>query len=327
MMKFIRLYFLLIVLAACGKSKAVSQPEGPKKAVDKGFYIVGYMFSSGDLDVESAKLDLDKITHLNVAFINPDEAGVFAEVQGLKQAVKRAHDKGVKVFSSFAGGVPPQHLKELLKPDKRAGLVASLVNLTATYNLDGIDVDLEGDFIDSNYEAFVTELHTALKRNNKQMTAAVATWNGNAISDKALALFDLVHIMSYDQTGPWNLNNPGPHSTYEAAIADLNYWNITRSVPFSKLTLGVPFYGYGFGPDIPQDMSFDAIVRTYPGAESKDQVEVPGKGTVYYNGIPTIKKKTALALEKKAAGIMIWQLFGDAKGDKSLLGTINNMIP
>jgi hypothetical protein len=45
---------------------------------------------------------------------------------------------------------------------------------------------------------------------------------------------------------------------------------------------------------------------------------------MYYNGIPTIKQKTALAKEK-ASGIMIWQILGDAPGPKSLLGAINEV--
>ncbi|MFD1631889.1 glycosyl hydrolase family 18 protein [Pseudopedobacter beijingensis] len=323
-----RLYLLLFLLFSCSKNKVdAHEKEIRKKAVEKGFHIVGYMFSSGNLDIESAKLNFDKITHLNVAFINPEANGAFAPVTGLTEAVKRAHDNGVKVYSSFAGGNPPGHLKELLKADKRGDLVNALVNLTTTYNLDGIDVDLEGDYIDDNYEPFITELHAALEQKGKEITAAVATWNGNTISDKALSLFDMVHIMSYDQTGPWNLERPGPHSTYEAAVADFTYWNVTRSVPASKLTLGVPFYGYGFGNDIRSDMSFGDIVSTYPNSENTDSVTVSEKGVIYYNGIPTIKRKVELAIDKKAAGIMIWQLLGDATEDKSLLSVINNTIP
>jgi GH18 family chitinase len=43
---------------------------------------------------------------------------------------------------------------------------------------------------------------------------------------------------------------------------------------------------------------------------------------MYYNGIPTIKNKTQLAM-KQAAGIMIWELMYDLPGRKSLLNAIN----
>ncbi len=322
-----KLYALFFLLFGCGKSQVVAnEPELPSKKAKSDVAVVGYMFSSGNLDTESAKLNFDKITHLNVAFINPDANAVFAPVLGLSEAVKRAHGKGVKVYASFAGGSPPEHLKNLLKADKRSTLVNALADLATHYDLDGIDVDLEGSFIDENYEPFVVELHTALKAKGKEITAAVATWNGNTISDKALVLFDKVHIMSYDQTGPWNLQRPGPHSTYEVAVSDVAYWMVTRSVPPAKLTLGVPFYGYGFGPNIQSDMSYGTIVSTFPNSENQDEITVPDKGTMYYNGIPTIKKKVQMAMDKKLGGVMIWQLFGDAEGDKSLLSTINHTI-
>jgi chitinase len=52
-----------------------------------------------------------------------------------------------------------------------------------------------------------------------------------------------------------------------------------------------------------------------------DQWDLPGGQIIYYNGIPTIKQKTDLA-KQEASGIMIWQLLGDAPGDKSLLNAI-----
>ena len=51
---------------------------------------------------------------------------------------------------------------------------------------------------------------------------------------------------------------------------------------------------------------------------------MPEGKILYYNGIPTIKQKTALAKEK-ASGIMIWQVKGDAKGNLSLLKAINEV--
>jgi hypothetical protein len=50
---------------------------------------------------------------------------------------------------------------------------------------------------------------------------------------------------------------------------------------------------------------------------------MPGGATIYYNGFATIKKKIGLAKEK-ASGIMIWQIQGDAPGEKSLLKLIHD---
>ena len=133
--------------------------------------------------------------------------------------------------------------------------------------------------------------------------------------------------MSYDHTGPWRPEKPGPHSPYAEAEAALTYFGVERRIPKDKLVLGVPFYGYGFGPDLTSTavtMSFGQIVSTFAGSELTDQWDMPGGKTMYYNGIPTIKRKTLLAREK-ASGIMIWQILGDAPGDKSLLAAINEV--
>ncbi len=71
-------------------------------------------------------------------------------------------------------------------------------------------------------------------------------------------------------------------------------------------------------------MPFAQIASTFPGSELADQWDMAGGKTIYYNGIPTIKRKTLLAKEK-ASGIMIWQILGDAPGDKSLLAAINEV--
>jgi GH18 family chitinase len=94
------------------------------------------------------------------------------------------------------------------------------------------------------------------------------------------------------------------------------------------MVLGVPFYGYGFAYNSTSSvvtMNFDEITTTFPGSEWVDEWELPDGKIIYYNGIPTIKQKTALAREK-ASGIMIWQVLGDADGSKSLLKAINDVV-
>jgi len=183
---------------------------------------------------------------------------------------------------------------------------------------------LEGDLIDANYENFVIELAAALKQKNKMITAAIATVYKDQFTDKALAQFDFVNIMSYDKTGPWNPARTGPHAPYEMAVEDLEYWTKTRAIPQEKLSLGVPFYGYGFGGTAPESISWKSLLTQHPNSIQPDELSING-GTIYYNGIPTIRKKTSLALEK-SGGIMIWQLLQDTTGSQSLLSNIDEVI-
>jgi hypothetical protein len=69
-------------------------------------------------------------------------------------------------------------------------------------------------------------------------------------------------------------------------------------------------------------MSYNKIVETFEGAAQSDEWTMPDGKILYYNGMPTIRRKTELAKEK-ASGVMIWQVLGDARGSKSLLRIIN----
>lgn len=318
-------YILLFIscfqlLTACAKDQIVEE-NPPRKA-----FVVGYLFANAGLLEAAKKIDYSKITHLNIAFINPDATGVFPLVPGLGETVKLAHQHDVKVFASFAGGSPPEHLKELLQPTKQVALIVNFAKLVDTYGLDGIDVDLEGDFIDQNYESFVLGLSDMLRAKKKMMTAAVATWTSNRVSDQALARYDLVHIMSYDFTGPWNKANGGPHSTFEHLVKDFTHWRDVRKVAPEKLVIGLPFYGYGFGPNIADDITYKALVAQYPEAVKSDEWTIPQQGTFYYNGAATIAKKATYAREQGAGGVMVWHLLGDADAPHALLQIIQDNL-
>ena len=317
---------ILLTVLASGCKKSVAKADAPVNN-NKGaaFRVIGYLREFNVSDGSAANLDFSKFNYLNIAFINPDQDGNFSALAGLDAVVTLAHAKNVKVLVSIGGGSAPAYYSSLLAVAKRTDFINKLVKLISDSHLDGVDVDLEGERVDNNYEAFITGLSAALKPAGKLLTAAIATAYKSQYSDKALSLMDFVNIMSYDKTGPWNPSKAGQHSPYDMAVFDLNYWNNTRGIAKEKLSLGVPFYGYGFGQNAPADISFNDLVNQYPGAQNTDQVSVAGGGAIYYNGIPTIKSKTTLALNK-AGGIMIWQLLQDAGGDKSLLNAINVTI-
>jgi len=288
------------------------------------FRVIGYVHSWKE-ELELTKIPFDKITHLNIAFINPDSSFRLVTPPALDTLVKTSHRFGVSALASIGGGSHNPYYASLLNDTNRTVFIDRLVQLVIDYNLDGIDVDLEIDAIDSNYEKLVMDLSTRLKPMNKLLTSAVATWNGEKISDAALRKFDFINVMSYDQTGPWRPEKPGPHSTFAKAKKDLRYWTHRRKFSKKKLNLGLPFYGYCFGTLYGASMSYGEIIKTFPGSEVHDEIVPPGGGNIYYNGLPTIKRKTSLAL-KKAGGIMIWQLMQDDTGDHSLLTAIQHVI-
>ncbi|MEP7141685.1 MAG: glycosyl hydrolase family 18 protein [Ferruginibacter sp.] len=289
------------------------------------FKVIGYIQPRWNQVPDVSSISFQSLTHLNIAFVNPDSTGDLVLPPGFDTLVQKAHEYKLKVLASVGGGSYNPYTGALLNDSNRAAFVQRLVQFSIDHNLDGIDVDLEGEAIDKNYDHFITDLSSGLKHAHKLLTAAVATWNGESVPPSALRKFDFINVMSYDQTGPWRPNEPGPHSTFIKAEEDLHYWTATRGLSKKKINLGVPFYGWCFGTKNGQSMSYADIVANFPGSDTLDMVVPDSGGVIHYNGLTTIKKKTALAL-KNAGGVMIWQILQDAEGDKSLLMEIERIV-
>jgi chitinase len=289
------------------------------------FKVVGYLRSNNNLANDVKTVNLDYITYLYIAFINPEPNGEFKEYPELDSVVKVAHSKHVKVMISCGGGSRHVFLDTLLAPAHRQRVVKNFMVFAQKYALDGIDVDIENDDINANYEPFVVELGNGLHKSGKEISAALAYSTREKITDKALATFDFVTLMAYDKHAPWRPNDPGQHSPYSMAEEQISYWGGERGLKKEKLVLGVPFYGYGFGPAGASTMSFADVMNANANAYNTDEILLPDGATMYYNGFKTIRKKTALA-KKKAGGVMIWQLMHDAAGANSLLSQINEEV-
>lgn len=316
------LLLCLFCVTACGERGASEEPSpGPSK-----LKVVGYLFSHSDKWLAGFDtLALEGVTDLNLAFVDPETDGSFLENAELKTLVDKAHARKMTVYFSIGGGDPPAHLEALIKPGQREAFAQSIVDFAVSHRLDGVDIDLENDLINDDYAPFVAAVSARMKSAGKKITAALASWNANKIHDSTLARYDHIHIMSYDKTGPWNPAQAGPHSPFSMAVDDLQYFSTTRGVELKKLSIGLPFYGYGFGNGAPSSISFRDIALQYPQSVNLDEITLSSGGKIYYNGKTTIRQKVTMAVERGAGGVMIWQLAGDAKTPHSLLTQIREV--
>lgn len=301
------------------------------------FRIVGYVMQ-GNIPKLTGR-ELGMITHLCVAFINPDANGdlQFGPYIGngnigsgeapLSSAVSKAKKYGVKTSISLAGGgslwgdkLMINRYKTLMNDENRPMFVNKLVAFIDYNELDGIDIDIEGDVINEYLGDLMKDLSDTCHKRGWEVTAAwpaQGMW-ADKVNDKALANVDYIYIMSYDNKGPWNPKDPGQHAPYDKSALDIEYYK-KRNVKDSSIVLGVPFYGHDF-------TTTPVITRIYPDilgldkeAASKDQI-----GKLWYNGQPTMKKKTQLAIDKGTGGVMVWEITQDISGEKSLINTIYN---
>lgn len=265
------------------------------------------------------QIQLDKVTHLNIAFAEPDAAGYLGVFgTNITPVVQAGHNAGAEVFISLAANSASwSNWMFWLKPENRSEFIHNMVFFLQDYDLQGVDVDLEWSYVNSDYSGFILELRDSLDQYDYQLTAALpGTYRYPQVSSAALAAFDWVNMMVYDLTGPWAPNSPGPHSPYSFAVSSIAYWK-AQGVVKERLTLGVPFYGYDFtNPNNVVSRTYSTMVGMDPANADLDQV-----GQIYYNGRPTITNKTMLAMEE-TSGIMIWELGQDRFDQYSLLNTI-----
>ena len=317
---------------------------------DESMRVIGYLPGYKGLAESLAKIELSYVSHLNLAFANPDKQGNFMDNGSLlcmpsdsdqqvstaeiQQVVKRAHAAGVKVLMSVAGGVLPACAGDwdhLLRADKRKHMVNNLVALVTELNLDGLDIDIEGRLLtqidrEANYTPFIQALSAALKPQGKLLSSATASYEGGMIPISSIPYFDFVNIMSYDAIGPSWGKAGSEHASYQQAEHDIQLW-LKRGLTKQQLVLGVPFYGYGFG-QYQRDYTLYDIVSAF--GEEKLQQDVIGNlcnqcSYITYNGIPTLLAKTDLA-RTHGSGVMIWELSQDLKGDASVLALIKQHL-
>jgi GH18 family chitinase len=320
----------------------------PAQAKDRGV-IVGYVAAFKGLDREMQQRGLEQYTQLDLAFVNPTPSAEVADAAGLACApavegnsnvmvsdaqlrvlVAQAHGSGAKVIASLGGAVIPScggDWAVLLQPQTRATLVANLLAVADRYDVDGFDIDLEGELmirIDTagNYTPFVRDLASGLHARSKILTAATGSYPGGMVPDSSLPYFDLIGIMSYDQVGPtWGA--PGAeHSAYAQALADVTLW-IRKGVPPSKLALGMPFYGRGFG-SFREGWSLQDIASQFGDAQLNSDVvgqRCGGCSYITYNGLPTLTRRAELAGAWRA-GVMIWEVGQDVEDGRAISSVV-----
>jgi chitinase len=318
-------FFLLVLsvlLASCRTNRPTSttrptQTPNPTPTMNPTptptpptFRIIGYV-----PDWNANPVQYDKLTHINYAFLLPNFDGTINEVANpwkLDMVVANAHAANVKVLISVGGwGLDPQFEALANDPTTRLTFVRAMVSYVALHQLDGVDIDWEYPDPEppsqENFVILMRELRQALPA-DKLLTAAVVALgaHGEGVASEVFDIVDFLNLMAYDGSST-------DHSPYSYAEAAIDYWS-GRGLPAEKMVLGVPFYSR------PGEIPYRKLIAQDPAAAYSDTLEANGS-LQYYNGIPTIQRKTELAMQR-ASGIMFWEISQDTNDETSLLNAI-----
>lgn len=196
--------------------------------------------------------------------------------------------------------------------DARGRFAQGLVAFCQARGFDGVDLDWEhpkGQGEAADFGLLLGEISQQFAPRKLLLSSALAPWQD--LPDAVYQHLDRVHLMAYD--------NPGRHSTYEAAVADVQRL-LDRGVPAAKIWLGVPFYGRKMD-DFNAVLAYVQILAQFKPGPEVDEV-----GGYYFNGPQTLQKKARFAHERGLGGIMIWELGQDAPGEASLLRALGQAL-
>lgn len=309
-------------------------------AFAQDYKVVGYVTTYSALYPNPALIPFSKVTHINIAFINPtnNSGTINLSTTRVKALVTAAHNNNVKVLVSLAGalnsGSPTYgYLKTIISDStSRVAFEDKLVTFISTNDLDGLDIDIETDLLASlckngSYQKFITGLKAKLP-STQALTAALGSgYYADFVPKATLELFDWINVMAYDKYGTWT--GIGEHASYDDFILDEDYYLNTRKINFRKIVMGVPFYGYGWSEGKNNvAASYATLVNLSSDAIEEDYYMNPSTGyEYYYNGKKTMLLKTKEVYNQGLGGIMIWELSQDAAAPNSLLDVIQSVIP
>lgn len=237
--------------------------------------------------------------------------------------------KGIKIIplisNEFSGRVVSGIINN---PSLKQTHINNLVNKVMAMGYDGIELDYENLFAaDKNaYSAFVKDLADELHSRGKLLvvtvhpkTESVGTWSGPKAHDYVALgqVADKIRIMAYD----YHYGGGTPGSIAPATwVEEVLVYSVT-AIPKNKIVLGIPNYGYDWGP-ASKGLTYQQTINTAKAYGAKI-IEDPINGPHYTysaNGVKhevwfedTLSLKTKLDLVNKydINGIVIWRLGGE----------------
>jgi GH18 family chitinase len=279
----------------------------------------------------------NKYTDVAYSFMNPTTTGtisyttdaLFGFNASIFDAVKaKCNQNGVNLWIAIGGADNGEQRSARLNAvtgnsTYRSTFITAIVNFAITHNLEGIDVDWEfpktsGEI--ANHKQFVVDLRAKINASAKPGIKIGVTVGGeyltspnhlNYIDATVFASADYVNVMTYD----FPVGHPSAgvdHSSVTNTIGSITAWNVQKSVAYSKIRMGLPFYGKGSVDRNANNggIAFSTIFANNSNAINTNNVTISGT-TYYYSGKTQLEDKITQGFAKGINGVIVWDMAQD----------------
>jgi len=306
----------------------------------------------------------------------------------------KKRNPNLKVIISVGGWTWSKDFSDVASTEEsREKFAISCATFCNTYNFDGVDIDWEfpikggqegnghrpedGDNYVLLLQAIRKHFNNLTQMNGKQYILTIAStaakYNYSLLDMKAISEpLDWINLMNYDYSGMWSscathqanlyMEKPLPngtvptHNSISQCVEDF----LKQGVPASKLVVGVPFYGRGFGnvEANPDDYTASGLYAKFNGpldgkeAGSFQYFEIRNdyinttsgykrywsencyapylfnpekRGLISYDDTWSMHYKADYVKSNNLGGVMIWELSGDFNDEllNALVTTLN----
>lgn len=350
------LIFTVLFLNWMCSRPSPSPPPPPSELPNLTKVVIGYYPAWKKNVFDHAKIKYEYLTHIAHAFTKPDAQGnlVIPDDYVYPELVSEAHRRNVKTIMSIGGwgnceGFPGM----AATPETRSRFINQVLNFVKTHYYDGVDIDWE--FVSNpveqqNFVFFIKELSLALKAQNPPLLLTMAAPSGHYWAkwinyEELVNSFDYIGCMTYDYHGEWTDHSGHNSPLYSCAndacgsLHDSYLYCISRSIPGEKLLLGLPFFGRSFdcsglyqkfqkslyyGYNEVMDLSNSGWTYLWDDCSQVPYVQKPDRTMIVsFDDEKSIALKCRYIVEKKAAGVIIWEITQDEyKGSSVLLKVV-----
>lgn len=331
-------------------------PPPPSELPNLAKVVMGYYPAWKKNVFDHTKIKYEYLTHIAHAFTMPDAAGnlIIPADYVYPELTSEAHRQNVKVIMSLGGWGNCEGFPGMAATlETRSRFIGQVLSFLKTHHYDGVDIDWE--FVSNpverqNFVFLIKELSPALKAQNPPLLLTMAAPAGHYWArwinyEELITSFDFIGCMTYDYHGEWTDHSGHNSPLYSCgndacgSFNDSYLYCISRSIPGEKLLLGLPFYGRSFdcpglyqkfqksfyyGYNEVMDLLNSGWTYLWDDCSQVPYVQKPDKMMIVsFDDEKSVALKCRYVLDKKAAGVIIWEITqDDYKGSSVLLKVV-----